>query len=44
MEKKVGSSEACLENLHSAQMFVAASVSTVTGKMDQSSQKRQDDH
>ena len=40
-KKEVGCSEACPEDLHSVQMFVAASVSTVTGKTDQSSQKRQ---
>lgn len=42
-KKEVGCSEACPEDLHSAQMFVAASVPTVTGKTDQSSQKKQDD-
>jgi len=41
--KKVGCSEACLEDLRSAQMPVAAFVSTVMGKSDQRSQKRQDD-
>lgn len=37
--KKSGLSEACPEDLHSAQMFVEASVSTVTGKTDQKESK-----